>query len=83
MVPLSYIKQIGSFFDNMKEYTNKLVIGSSFIVSNKTIRTLLGTFFLIYKTIKPMKFTENFEQSTKFFNSIKMGDIMNTSELIS
>lgn len=81
IVPMSYIKEIANFFTEKKKYTEKLVISTSIIIDNPTVRTIFSTFFMIYKTIKPLKFVKNNEEAIEFFKSTKFGERMNVSDL--
>ncbi len=81
MLPISYIKQLSDFFISKKDYTVELVICTSIILNNVTIRTLINGFFMIYTTIKPMKFVSSHKEGYEFLDSIKPGDTMNSNEV--
>tara|TARA_B100001094_G_scaffold293595_1_gene313567 strand:- start:3982 stop:4422 length:441 start_codon:yes stop_codon:yes gene_type:complete len=81
MLPLSYIKQLSNFFISKKDYTLELVICSSIILNNSAIRTLINGFFMIYTTIKPMKFVKTDEEAYTFLDSIKPGDTMSIQDV--
>ena len=81
MLPLSYIKQLSDFFMSKKQYTRDLVVCTSIILNNTAIKTLINGFFMIYTTIKPMKFVNNDEEAYEFIDSIKPGDLMDTINL--
>ena len=81
VIPMTYIKEIASFFYSKHECIEKLLICTSVVISSSSVRTIINGFLYIYTTIKPVKFVKEENESYTFFDSIKFGDTMDINNL--
>ena len=79
-IPLSYIKEIGLFFVSKKEEIEGYLNCSGIILNSVTVRTIINGFFMIYTTIKPVKFIKSHEEAYNFFKTVKPGDRTNMKD---
>ena len=73
-IPLSYIKEIGLFFSSKRKKIEEHLNCTGIILNNVAVRTIINGFFMIYTSIKPVKFVKSEEEAYNFFTTISPGE---------
>ena len=79
-IPLSYIKEIGLFFTSKRKKIEEYLNCSGIILNSVAVRTIINGFFMIYTSIKPVKFVKSHEEAHNFFISVNPGDRTNIKD---
>ena len=61
-----YYKEMSDTFINHKSYIERFLHKSSIITDRLLMKGALNLFFTIYTTIRPLEFSNNYEDSVKF-----------------
>ena len=57
-------------FTSLKNKTSKFINKTCLIVDNNILKMSINMFLLLYKSVRPLKVVQNFQQSLQFINNL-------------
>lgn len=66
ILPITSIWKISDFFNSKKDITEVIITSTSIITENNFLLSLIKTFNTFYKNIKPLKFTNDYNEGYNF-----------------